>query len=152
MRKCRLIFLLLLYVVMLVFTLSMEWLGIQKPTMRAVVNISTIAMALLGVAVCVLLYRSKPKAGENGVEKSAVQEKNREPVFNKEAYLLLAREKGLTSRETEIGLLVVNGYSNRRIAEELYISEFTVKKHLTNIYEKTGTSGRKELKQKLGGE
>ena len=71
---------------------------------------------------------------------------------NKEAYLLLAREKGLTRRETEIGLLVVNGYSNRRIAEELYISEFTVKKHLTNIYEKTGTSGRKELKQKLGGE
>ena len=33
------------------------------------------------------------------------------------------------------------------IAEELFIAETTVKKHVTHVYEKCGVSGRKELKE-----
>ncbi len=48
----------------------------------------------------------------------------------------------LTPRETEILLRVATGRSNRAIAAELWLSEQTVKYHLTNIYRKLGVRGR----------
>jgi DNA-binding NarL/FixJ family response regulator len=39
----------------------------------------------------------------------------------------------LTPREKEVLLLIANGASNREIAQTLYISEGTVKNHVTNI-------------------
>ncbi len=126
---------------MLLFTLGMEWAAIQEILMRAIVNLATLVMAAFGTAGFVLLYMD-----ERSGEEDENENKKPEPVFDKEFYLSFAREKQFTRRETEIGLLVVNGYSNQRIAEELFISETTVKKHLTHIYEKSGASGRKELK------
>lgn len=140
MKKHRSVLLVLLYLFMLIFTLAMEWAAIQEILMRAIVNLATFVMAVFGTAGFVLLYRGE-RSGEE-----TVQEKP-EPVFDKELYLAFAKEKQFTKRETEIGLLVVNGYSNQRIAEELFISETTVKKHLTHIYEKSGISGRKALKE-----
>lgn len=40
---------------------------------------------------------------------------------------------GLTAREREVLSLIVAGFSNREIAESLYISERTVKNHITHI-------------------
>lgn len=54
----------------------------------------------------------------------------------------------LTTRELEILSLVSRGTSNRRIASELYISEGTVKRHLTNIYAKLGVSSRTKAADK----
>lgn len=51
----------------------------------------------------------------------------------------------LTRQEKLVAELVGRGLTNREIGEELYISEATVKKHLSNIFEKTGISSRKEL-------
>ena len=51
---------------------------------------------------------------------------------------------GLSERETEVLVLAARGHSNRRIAEELFISEATVKRHLANIYEKVGVRSRNE--------
>lgn len=48
----------------------------------------------------------------------------------------------LTSREVEILRLVVSGYSNRGIAKDLIISEWTVKSHLTKIYRKLDVTSR----------
>jgi DNA-binding NarL/FixJ family response regulator len=39
----------------------------------------------------------------------------------------------LTAREREVLALIVSGASNREIAEALYISERTVKNHITSI-------------------
>ena len=50
----------------------------------------------------------------------------------------------LSERETEIVVLVARGLSNDQIAEELYLSEATVKRHLANIYEKIGVNSRSE--------
>lgn len=50
----------------------------------------------------------------------------------------------LTARELEILRLVANGWTNRRIAHELVISERTVKFHLGNVYRKLGVSSRTE--------
>jgi DNA-binding NarL/FixJ family response regulator len=52
---------------------------------------------------------------------------------------------GLTPRELEIVAAVVGGDTNRDIGTKLVISEDTVKRHLTNIFDKTGVSTRLEL-------
>ena len=49
---------------------------------------------------------------------------------------------GLSSREVEVLRLVVQGKSNRQIAEELVLSEKTVINHLTSIFNKTVTDNR----------
>jgi LuxR family maltose regulon positive regulatory protein len=48
----------------------------------------------------------------------------------------------LTSREVEVLGHVVAGHSNRTIAEDLVISEWTVKSHLTRIYRKLNVGSR----------
>jgi len=48
----------------------------------------------------------------------------------------------LTEREVEVLQLVAQGESNRAIANRLYISEKTVKNHLTNIFQKIGVTDR----------
>ncbi|WP_420385367.1 response regulator [Roseivirga sp.] len=48
--------------------------------------------------------------------------------------------KLLTSREREILHLIAKEYSNRDIAEELFISERTVETHRKNIFRKTRTN------------
>lgn len=53
---------------------------------------------------------------------------------------------GLTRQEKLIADLVSRGLTNREIGEELCISETTVKKHISNIFEKTGISSRRELR------
>ena len=46
----------------------------------------------------------------------------------------------LTARETEIIRLIEKEYSNKKIADTLYISERTVETHRKNIFRKTNTS------------
>lgn len=48
----------------------------------------------------------------------------------------------LTRREIDVLRLVAHGENNRTIAKELYISEKTVKNHLTNIFQKLGVEDR----------
>lgn len=43
---------------------------------------------------------------------------------------------GLTRREQEIIQLVIQGYTNTEIADELFISKGTLKKHLNNMHKK----------------
>jgi DNA-binding NarL/FixJ family response regulator len=52
---------------------------------------------------------------------------------------------GLTPRELEIVALVTEGCGNREIAGRLTISEETVKRHLTHVFDKVGMSTRLEL-------
>jgi DNA-binding NarL/FixJ family response regulator len=52
---------------------------------------------------------------------------------------------GLTPREMEVVGCIVEGCSNRDIARQFSLSEETVKRHLSNIFDKTGVSTRLEL-------
>ena len=51
---------------------------------------------------------------------------------------------GLSERELEVVVLAARGLSNRRIGEELHLSEATVKRHLANVYLKIGVNSRNE--------
>lgn len=57
----------------------------------------------------------------------------------------LKADFGLTSREIMVLDLIVQGRSNQDIADTLFISEKTVKTHVTNILKKTGRQNRYEL-------
>ena len=49
---------------------------------------------------------------------------------------------GLTPREVEVLRLVATGKTNRAIAAELFLSEKTVARHVSNIFTKLGVSSR----------
>jgi LuxR family maltose regulon positive regulatory protein len=52
--------------------------------------------------------------------------------------------ESLTPREVEILQLVVTGFSNQAIADQLFLSIWTVKSHLTKIYRKLDASSRSQ--------
>jgi DNA-binding NarL/FixJ family response regulator len=54
------------------------------------------------------------------------------------------RPGGLSRREREVLTLVATGRTNRAIATELFISEKTVARHVSNIFTKLGLSSRSE--------
>jgi DNA-binding NarL/FixJ family response regulator len=56
-----------------------------------------------------------------------------------------ARNFGITPRELEVIAAVAAGRTNKVIAQELSVSEQTVKHQLTSIFDKLGVSGRLEL-------
>lgn len=58
---------------------------------------------------------------------------------------LVAQEHGLTQRERDVMVLAYGGMTNPDIAEELFISKHTVKRHMHNIFEKLEVSARMEL-------
>lgn len=51
----------------------------------------------------------------------------------------------ITHREHEVLDLIARAYSNRHVALELGIAEGTVKRHLTNLFEKFGATSRMQL-------
>lgn len=55
-----------------------------------------------------------------------------------------AKSVGLTERELTIVRAVARGLSNDAVAKELWVTEQTVKFHLTNVYRKIGVRNRTE--------
>jgi DNA-binding NarL/FixJ family response regulator len=65
-------------------------------------------------------------------------------AFDKDA----PEESRLSGREAEVLMLAARALSNREIAESLHLSETTVKRHLSNVYEKMGVRSRGEAARK----
>lgn len=57
----------------------------------------------------------------------------------------------LSEREEQVAKLVASGSSNREIADQLAITERTVKAHLTAIFEKLGLRDRLQLSLRVNG-
>ncbi len=71
------------------------------------------------------------------------------PAGPKEVLRLTAIGYGLSPREQEVVGLAVRGASTKQISQALYISEYTVKDHLSNIFERVGVRGRRALVKQL---
>jgi DNA-binding NarL/FixJ family response regulator len=65
------------------------------------------------------------------------------------SHLIFIKEKlkeyELTTRQQEIALLAAIGHSNNEIAKILFISEYTVKDHLKEIFQRIAICKRSEL-------
>ncbi len=85
-------------------------------------------------------------AGQAWVGREAVTDlvqylRNRAPAED----LRRRKKYGLTNREVEIVAAIVDGCTNKEIAQKFSLSEDTVKHHLTSIFDKMGVSSRLEL-------
>ncbi|MFG2337485.1 LuxR C-terminal-related transcriptional regulator [Streptomyces yangpuensis] len=58
-------------------------------------------------------------------------------------------DPALTAREAEVASLVTQGMNNSEIAGALYIAESTVKFHMSNILQKTGSRDRSQLAARM---
>jgi DNA-binding CsgD family transcriptional regulator len=72
-----------------------------------------------------------------------------EPSRPQELAWLRASAYGLSERERAVVNLVVQGASTRDISNVLYISEYTVQEHLSNVFDKVGVRGRRALIKRL---
>ena len=86
---------------------------------------------------------SKVAAGETSLDQKVVR-RAVDKLLRAKAGLMQA-ERVLTNRELEIVRLVATGLRNKQIADQLSITEGTVKIHLHTIFEKLGVSSRVEL-------
>ena len=88
------------------------------------------AISLVFFAVGVLISR-KYFPSKSSAPKGVVNEKN-------------LRQLGLSKREYEILQLINQGLSNQDIAQQLFLSESTVKKHVSNLFLKLDVQRRTE--------
>ena len=54
----------------------------------------------------------------------------------------LRRAFGFSERETEIALMICEGFTNKQVATELKLTDGTARNYISAIYEKLGCSGR----------
>jgi DNA-binding CsgD family transcriptional regulator len=100
------------------------------------------ARVRIGVA-CRILGDEDTALSELAVAGRTFAEIGAEPA-RAEAERLSGRDlpDGLTAREVEVLRLVASGRSNPQIAEDLFLSQKTVQRHLSNIFGKAGVTSR----------
>jgi DNA-binding NarL/FixJ family response regulator len=104
-----------------------------------------ILQALDAGAVGYLLKDVEPEDLEKAIGAAA---RGESPLDPKAARALVSARRatapaeGLSEREREVLLMVVDGLANKQIAQRLSISEKTVKAHLTSVFRQIGVTDR----------
>lgn len=145
-------FLGILYIGLMAALLILYVQNIAGNLERMFAIVGTLALAAPAVVILILYIRLKNREEDTRTEanqKENTSEKMTGGTSSMEDLEECLRPFCLSNRELEVAWLLYRGYTNRQIAEELYIAETTVKKHVTHIYEKMQVSGRKEYKEKL---
>ncbi len=96
--------------------------------------------------VCSVVLKEESKASCFQKEKEALENEEWHEVSKEEKAGGEPDFSKLTRQEKVVAELVKRGLSNREIGEELCIAESTVKKHLSNIFDKLEIDSRRELK------
>ncbi|MGN0672520.1 MAG: LuxR C-terminal-related transcriptional regulator [Anaerovoracaceae bacterium] len=100
-----------------------------------------IAYCIIDIVIILFFFRKDPL--ELFLDRSEVQKEEKLAEF--------VKEEGLTKREAEVLELICGGMNNPEIAETLFIAENTVKRHINNIFQKSGVKNRYELITKVFG-
>ncbi|HCG56083.1 MULTISPECIES: response regulator transcription factor [Brevibacterium] len=120
-----------------------------RPTKPAVLILTTfdndaeIVAALNAGAAGYLLKDINPEDISTAIEKASRGETYLPPEISSKVIAAM-RNPGpkLTRREREVVKLLATGASNAQIAQELFVTEATVKSHLVNVFTKLGVDSR----------
>lgn len=137
---CILAAVLLIYV-QLVSGRMDEWIGC--------VLMLLLLIPLFGLLYLYIAWRGRLIREIRKKEKEADSQSVKNKNIDYNEFQIIAAQYQLSSREQEVAWLLYKGYTNRQIAEDLYIAETTVKKHSSHIYEKVHVSGRNEFKETI---
>ena len=142
----------LLGVAMALSVLAYHFAGFFNPEAFSPVILSVLFIAILTLPKTVPLVpsqsvQSKGEAGDTEpgsllIPSRMIADQPSQQTILAEQWLFRC---GLTPQEKKITQLLLDGYSNKEITSELYISINTLKTHLRNIYRKTDTANRREL-------
>lgn len=126
MTRTILSFGLLIAALLVLFQLSEYRLFHGDLSSELIVAIISIVFFFLGI-----YFRKKFNWGKNN-EGVKANEINHEAI----------KKFNLSSRELEVLELIVQGYSNKEIADQLFLAESTIKTHVSNLYQKLEVNKR----------
>lgn len=126
------------------------------------INISILAIAMIFIITIVLPYMQRafkeafsshrfvmPTGAEDDLTSDFEEDR---PLTEEDVINRFIEENGLTEREAEILRLLAKGKAYKAMAEELFVSENTVKFHVKNIYSKLDVHSKSELNKKISDE
>lgn len=122
---------------------------------KGIGNLQTVAVScrpiLYGFCIWIILQESgkkeHPVCDGNTNDGILADKKPAEVLLTAVDYRQCLQDLGLTKREVEIAFHVIQNETNAEIAERLFISETTVKKHLSNIFSKLDIRQRWDIKE-----
>lgn len=113
--------------------------GLLLSTGKNIMDVTIFFWLVINAANLIILYK------KDFVESFLKEEEGTVQTLNLEDTMELVKSKyELTNREIEILTEVYNGKTNTQIAEDLFISESTVKAHIYNIFRKMNVKSRVE--------
>lgn len=101
------------------------------------IGVFSLAFFAIGIFLSRKLFRPKPRIIEKEVIVSEATVDQRQ-----------LEKSGISKRELEILQLIHEGLSNQQIADKLFVSENTVKKHVSNLFLKLDVERRTEAVKK----
>lgn len=136
----------LLYKGVITFFLSCNYVtylvsesGLLLSTGKNIMDVTIFFWLVINVANLVMMYKKDFVESFLKDDGDTVQSLNLEDAMD-----LVKQKYELTNREIEILTEVYNGKTNTQIAEDLFISESTVKAHIYNIFRKMNVKSRVE--------
>ena len=103
------------------------------------IAVFSVLFLIIGIFLSRRLFRPKPQI----IEKEIFQ-----PANESAPDLSQLSRLGISKREYEILQLINEGLSNQQIAQKLFVSENTVKKHISNLFFKMDVVRRTEAIKK----
>jgi DNA-binding CsgD family transcriptional regulator len=124
----------------LVWDYNMVAGGVFDPDESVFVDPMLVISSIYSVAVIWIFYKKDPL----GLY-SVPQQESPGLILERETTERIGRTYNLTDREVEVVEAILTGLNNPEVGKLLYISENTVKRHMNNIFRKTGTKSRYEM-------
>jgi len=128
-RRTIFIFTVLIVALLCLFQLSKYSYATGDISIEIIIAVIAIIFFFIGI------YINKKSLYGNGIPKQEVDLKNIERL-------------GLSSREYQVLLQISNGLSNKEIADKLFVSESTIKTHVSNVLVKLDAKRRTQAIQK----
>jgi DNA-binding NarL/FixJ family response regulator len=123
------------------YRLAEAVLGSKAPRREAAAAVGEAVATASALGARPLLDQLEALARRSRIDlRAAAEAEPDQPVMSAPA----ADDHGLTAREREVLALLVEGHTNKRIAERLFISESTAGVHVSNILGKLGVTTRTE--------